>query len=173
MQQHTLKPTQKRKISKRLGRGNGSGRGTFCGRGCKGQGQRKSPNVPAWFEGGQTPLHRRLPKLNGFKSFGRVDYQVVNLSDLEQLKEVSIDKALLAERGLIRKAELPVKLLGNGKLSKKLTINVDKASQSALKAVAEQGGQVILPAPLAPKAEPQAEVKTTEKKASSKKSKKK
>ncbi|MDD4351884.1 MAG: 50S ribosomal protein L15 [Candidatus Gracilibacteria bacterium] len=146
MRQDTLKPAQKRKVSKRLGRGNASGKGTFCGRGCKGQGQRKSGNVPSWFEGGQTPLHQRLPKLRGFKNFRRVAYQAVNLRDLENLSETKIDNKVLHQAGLIPDVKAPTKLLATGELKKKIEIEVSQASAQAIAKVEKAGGKVILPA---------------------------
>ena len=145
MRQDTLKPAQKRKVSKRLGRGNASGKGTFCGRGCKGQGQRKSGNVPAWFEGGQTPLHQRLPKLRGFKNYRRISYQAVNIHDLEKLGESKINNAVLYAAGLIPNAEAKTKLLASGETTKKLEIEVSKASAQAIAKIEQAGGKVILP----------------------------
>ena len=84
---NSIKPIKGAKKSKRrVGRGNASGHGTYSGRGCKGQGQRKSGNVRPGFEGGQTPLIMRLPKLKGFKNPNKIDFQIVNVKDLERFK---------------------------------------------------------------------------------------
>jgi len=129
---------------RRVGRGNASGHGTFSGRGCKGMGQRKSGNVRPGFEGGQTPLISRLPKLRGFKNPNKTYFQVINLSDLNVFNdgdEVNI-QALLEKR-LVSKKDVPVKLLGNGKLTKKLTIKVQKASTTARNKVTQAGGKML------------------------------
>lgn len=132
-----------RKSPRRVGRGNASGRGTFCGRGCKGQGQRKSANVRPGFEGGQTPLIMRLPKLKGFKSPAKAVFQIINLKDLNRFKdgdEVSL--ITLLEKKLVRKKTMPVKILGYGNIKKKLTVKVQKVSKSAKKKIAEAGGSI-------------------------------
>ncbi len=129
---------------KRLGRGNASGHGTFSGRGCKGQGQRKSGNVRPGFEGGQTPLISRLPKLRGFKNPNKMTFQVVNVSDLDCFDEgVEVNIQTLLEKRLVAKKDIPVKLLGNGKLAKNLVIRVQKTSDSAKKKVLAAGGKIL------------------------------
>ncbi|MBU0577594.1 50S ribosomal protein L15 [Patescibacteria group bacterium] len=132
------------KAKKRIGRGNASGRGTYCGRGCKGQGQRKSSNVRPGFEGGQTPLIMRLPKLKGFKNPNKIAYQVANIRDLNSFNdgdEVNIEALL--EKRLISKKNVPVKILGMGKLEKKLTVKIHKISTTAKEKVIKAGGKVI------------------------------
>jgi len=132
------------KSVKRLGRGNASGHGTFCGRGCKGQGQRKSGNVRPGFEGGQTPLIMRLPKLRGFKNPNRTESQVLNVSDLESFKDGDeVNAAALIEKKLVRNKTLPVKLLGGGKLTKKLTVKMNMISSSAKNKIVSAGGKVL------------------------------
>ncbi len=145
MNLYSLKPkTGAVKNKKRLGRGNASGHGTFSGRGCKGQGQRKSGNVRPGFEGGQTPLARRLPKLRGFKAPARLEFQIVNVSQLNAFEDgTEINLAALLEKGLIRKKLLPVKVLGDGALKKKLTLKVHKVSASAKAKVLAAGGKVL------------------------------
>lgn len=137
-----------RRSSKRLGRGNGSGKWTFSGKGCKGQNARSGWWVPAWFEWGQTPLFRRMPKLKGFSNATfKKEYNIVNLSQLEDLasKGISeINKEVLLESGLIRKKELGVKLLGNWELKAKLNIIVNKASAWAKIAVEKAWGNLEL-----------------------------
>lgn len=145
MQLNTIKPKAGAVQSKkRLGRGNGSGLGTFSGRGCKGQGQRKSGNVRPGFEGGQTPLISRLPKLRGFKNPNKTFFQVVNVADLECFDAgAEVNLHTLLEKRLVAKKDVPVKLLGNGKLSKNLVIRLQKASQSAKKKVLAAGGKIL------------------------------
>lgn len=145
MKLNALKPKAgSTKARKRVGRGNASGLGTFSGRGCKGQGQRKSGNVRPGFEGGQTPLISRLPKLRGFKNPNKVVFQVVNVADLNRFndgEEVNIQTLL--EKKLVHKKEVPVKLLGNGKLTKKVTVRLQKNSAAAKKKVIAAGGKIL------------------------------
>jgi large subunit ribosomal protein L15 len=145
MKLHQLKPKKGSiKNRKRLGRGNGSGHGTFSGRGCKGQGQTKSGNVRPGFEGGQNPLIMRLPKLKGFKQPNKKVYQVVNVEALNCYKdgeEVNIQSLL--EKRLISKKDMPVKVLGDGKLEKKIVLRVQKVSSSAKAKVIASGGKIL------------------------------
>jgi len=132
------------KNRKRVGRGNASGHGTFCGRGCKGQGSRKSGNVRPGFEGGQTPMVMRLPKLRGFKRANKVVYQVVNVRDLNLFadgEDVNIEKLL--EKRLVHKKDIPVKILGDGKLTKKISVKVQKVSASAKAQIIAAGGKIL------------------------------
>ncbi len=132
------------KARKRVGRGNASGSGTFCGRGCKGQGQRKSANVRPGFEGGQTSLISRLPKLRGFKNPNKVFFQVVNVGDLNVFKDgEEINIQTLLKKKLVSKKNVPVKVLGNGKLTKKVVLKVLKASKVAKSKVLAAGGKVL------------------------------
>ncbi|MFH1375221.1 MAG: 50S ribosomal protein L15 [Patescibacteria group bacterium] len=145
MQQHTLKP---KKGSARRHKRRGIG-DTFAGRGCKGQKSRTGgrSKFTAGFEGGQISLIRRMPKLGGFRNINRVEYQPVNLKDLEE--RLSVDKVsreTLKEAGLIRKVTLPVKILGMGKLTKKLTCFIDAVSASAKEAIEAAGGTIELAA---------------------------
>lgn len=145
MQLHSIKSKKgATKARKRVGRGNASGRGTYCGRGCKGQGQRKSGNVRAGFEGGQTSLTMRLPKLRGFRNINKVIHQVVNVSDLNRFDDgAEVNVETLLQTKLIRKKNVPVKLLGNGKLTKKLTVKIHKISSAARDKVVKAGGKVL------------------------------
>ena len=132
------------KSKKRVGRGNSSGSGTYCGRGCKGQGQRKSGNLRPGFEGGQTPLIMRLPKLKGFKNPNKIKFQVVNVKDLELFNDGDeVNILTLLEKKLVRRKGEPVKLLGQGKLAKKLTVKVHKMSAMAKDKVLSAGGKVL------------------------------
>ena len=142
---HALKPTKGSKSSKkRVGRGNGSGRGTFCGRGCKGQKSRSGGGKGPQFEGGQTPLIRRQPKFGGFRNPNREEYEAINLDVLEEkLSAGSYDFDALKEAGLIS-GKLPVKILGRGKVTKKFKLTVDGASKSAKDAIEKAGGSVTV-----------------------------
>lgn len=142
---NSIKPTEgATKSKKRVGRGNGSGLGTYCGRGCKGQGQRKSPNVRPGFEGGQTPLISRLPKLKGFKNPNKIKYEVLNVEDLNVFQDNDeVNIVSLYEKRLAKRKKLPVKILGNGKLTKKLTVKVDKLSKEARNKIIAAGGKVL------------------------------
>jgi large subunit ribosomal protein L15 len=133
-----------RKDRKRVGRGEGSGLGVTAGRGNKGYGSRSGSKKRSWFEGGQMPLQRRLPKF-GFTNINKKEYQVVNVEDLEKLKKKdNITPEVLYENGLIRKKSIPVKLLGNGELKSKVTINVNAVSKTAQEKIEKQGGSVTL-----------------------------
>ena len=137
---HHLRPAPGSKSAKiRVGRGEGGKRGKTAGRGTKGTGARK--NVPARFEGGQMPLHMRLPKLKGFTNPNRVEFQVVNLRDIERLfpQGGQISIADLIAKGAVRKNE-PVKVLGDGKLTVKVDISVNKFTGSAKEKIAAAGG---------------------------------
>lgn len=117
---------------KRIGRGQGSGQGCTAGRGHKGQKARKSGGTRPGFEGGQTPLYRRLPQRRGFRNAGRKEYAVVNVADLERFEagtEVTPD--LLVENGLVKKLKDGVKVLGEGEITKNLTVRAHKFSKTA------------------------------------------
>ncbi len=131
-----------RKKRKRVGRGPGSGLGKTCGRGHKGAKSRSGFKNKRGFEGGQTPLKRRLPKF-GFNNPNRQTYQLINLDRLEKLEQLTDGTSL--EMGLIRNTKTPVKLLGRGSLTKKIKITVDKASRGAVESVTQAGGEVIIP----------------------------
>lgn len=138
------KPEGATRERKRVGRGRGSGRGGTSGRGHKGQKSRSGKNkMPVWFEGGQMPIQRRLPK-RGFNNLFRKEYQVVNLSDIERVgKRDSLDPAAMAELGLIRKADQPVKVLANGgKLSFAVSVSANAFSAKAREAIEASGGKV-------------------------------
>jgi large subunit ribosomal protein L15 len=127
---------------KRLGRGIGSGRGKTAGKGHKGQKARSGGGIPAYFEGGQMPLNRRLPK-RGFTNIFKKVYQIVNLEDLDRFEAGStVDPVAMAASGLIKRADQPVKLLGRGQVEKALKIEVARASKAAIAAVEAVGGSV-------------------------------
>lgn len=128
---------------KRLGRGNGSGLGTYSGRGGKGQTARTGGNIKPGFAGGQTPLYRQMPKYRGFNNPNHVTFQVINVSDLNVFEEgTEINAQTLLEKRLISSLNKPIKLLGNGELNKKLTIIVDRLSNSAKEKIENAKGSV-------------------------------
>ncbi|VWM05196.1 50S ribosomal protein L15 [Collinsella sp. AK_207A] len=148
MQLHDLKPNAgSNKRRKRVGRGNGSGKGTYSGRGLNGQGSRAGGTKGAGFEGGQTPLAMRLPKLPGFVSPRRIEYTPINVSTLEARFEndAVIDGAALKAARLTKYEDEPVKILGDGELTKKFTVKADKVSASAKAKIEAAGGKVELP----------------------------
>lgn len=145
MQLKDLRPAEgSRKNRKRIGRGNSSGHGTTAGRGTKGQLSRSGGGKGKGFEGGQQPLAMRLPKLPGFTNHCRVEYAPVNLSRLEALYAdgETVDGASLVEKGVIKHDYQLVKVLGDGELTKKLTVKVDKVSASAQAKIEAAGGKV-------------------------------
>lgn len=146
MKVHEL-ATTKSQSAKRVGRGISAGGGKTAGRGTKGQNSRTGSKFKPGFEGGQTKLSMRLPKARGFKPLARVSYQVVNLDDIEALAKKTVTPAILKAAGLIRKANQPVKLLGNGTIKLAVNIKIDAASVSAIKAIEKAGGKVEVPAP--------------------------
>jgi large subunit ribosomal protein L15 len=142
MELHDLHPAPGAKRSrKRVGRGPGSGNGKTAGKGHKGQKSRSGYSRRFGFEGGQMPLVRRLPK-RGFTNIFRVEFQVVNLRDLERVYADGdvVSPKTLQEKGLARGGSRPVKVLGDGELSKKLTVQVHKFSASARAGIEKAGG---------------------------------
>ena len=140
-----LKPAEgSTKNRKRVGRGHGSGHGGTSGRGMNGQASRAGGTKGPGFEGGQTPLAMRLPKLPGFRNINRKEYLPVNVSRLEEKFEAgeTVDHEALVERGIIKHADSLVKVLGDGELTKALTVNVDKVSASAQAKIEAAGGKV-------------------------------
>ena len=140
MKIHHLKPADGARHRKtRKGRGEAAGKGKTAGRGTKGTGARGT--VPAGFEGGQMPLQRRLPKLAGFTSRNRIEYATVNVERLEVFSAGDVvDPAALRERGLIRRGDAPVKVLGSGDLSTGLTVRAHAFSGSARDKISAAGG---------------------------------
>jgi len=132
------------KVRKRLGKGRGTGHGGTSTKGHKGQKARSGGRVHRWFEGGQMPLQRRTPKV-GFVNYTRKEVQVVNVSDLNRFNEgEEITPERLKEKRLIHKLSVPVKLLGDGKIEKALTIKVDAASATARNKIEKAGGKLTL-----------------------------
>lgn len=166
MKLHDLKPAPgSKKAKRRVGRGIAAGQGKTAGRGTKGQKARAGGKIPAWFEGGQTPLHRRIPKLRGFKNLFKVQYEVVNLGDIARLVElgeleggdmpgtkpskkgaapITINQEILRAAGLVRRLDRPMKVLGRGadELSAALFVVADAFSKSARSKIEAAGGSV-------------------------------
>lgn len=140
-----LKPTKgSTKNTKRLGRGPGTGWGRTSGRGNKGAGQRSGNKKRAWFEGGQMPLLRRLPK-KGFSNYRfRKEFQIVNLTTLEIIGKNKIDANILVEHGVIKSAYEPLKILGNGDLKKAVEVSASAFSKTAVEKIEKAGGKVIV-----------------------------
>lgn len=146
---NTIKPNEgSRKTSKRLGRGNGSGKWSYSGRGCKGQNSRAGGGTPDWFEGGQTPLFRRMPKLKGFSNkIFKKEYNILNLSDLQKIADsglTHVNLETLNEKKLLKRKAFALKILANGELKSQLTIVADRASKTAIEAIEKAGGSIQL-----------------------------
>jgi large subunit ribosomal protein L15 len=161
---HDLKPAPGSRTARhRVGRGIAAGQGKTAGRGTKGQKARAGGKIPAWFEGGQTPLHQRIPKLRGFKNPFKIEYEVVNIGDIARLVElgelesgdmpgtktskkgaalITVNQEILRAAGLIRRLDRPMKVLGGGGLSTALFVVADAFSASARSKIEGAGGTV-------------------------------
>ncbi len=134
-----------RHLPKKVGRGLGSGMGKTSTRGQKGQGARQGRKVPVGFEGGQLPLYRRLPK-HGFTNYGRVEYTIVKLGDLDAAfaDGTTVNDTALVFAGLVRNLNKPVKILAGGELTKKLNVTVQAFTKSAKEAIEKVGGTTAI-----------------------------
>ena len=143
MKLHELRPNEGAfKSSKRVGRGTGSGLGKTSGKGHKGQNARSGGGVRPGFEGGQLPLFRRLPKRGFSNAMFKVEYATINVSDLEKFDNGAVvTPELLKEMGILKKQLAGVKVLGNGNLTKKLTVKASKFSKSAIEKIEAIGGK--------------------------------
>jgi large subunit ribosomal protein L15 len=161
---HDLKPAPgSRAPKRRVGRGIAAGQGKTAGRGTKGQKARAGGKIPAWFEGGQTPLHQRIPKLRGFTNHFKVHYEVVNVGDIARLVElgeleagempgakpakgkaapITVNQEILRAAGLVRRLDRPMKVLGGGELSTALFVVADAFTASARSKIEAAGGTV-------------------------------
>jgi large subunit ribosomal protein L15 len=129
-----------RKARKRVGRGNASGHGTYSGKGIKGQKARSGGSLPPRFEGGQLPLTKRLPEKRGFTNKWRIEYEIFNVEDFAELPEgTEITPERLQELGLAKRG-LPIKILGNGELGKRLVVRAHKFSAAAKAKIEANGG---------------------------------
>jgi large subunit ribosomal protein L15 len=163
---HDLRPAPgSSKARTRVGRGIAAGKGKTAGRGTKGQKARAGASIPGWFEGGQTPLHVRVPKLRGFKRRDRIEYQVVNVGRLSEYAAggrfggdpgtrdpLTVNAEVLASSGLVSHADRPVKVLGSGDVTVKLFVAAEAFTATARSKIEGAGGFVQLLAP--PTAEP-------------------
>ena len=143
MKLHELSPAQgSRKARKRIGRGIGSGKGKTAGRGTKGQNSRSGGGVRPGYEGGQMPIHRRLPK-RGFKNIFRKKIAAINIKDLKKFESGGlVDEAELVRRGIIKGQRDGVKLLGSGEIDRPLKIKVNQVSNNARKKIEAAGGTI-------------------------------
>ncbi len=146
MKLHTLKPASgsTHREGKRVGRGEGSGKGGTAARGHKGAGSRSGTSTKRGFEGGQMPLYRRVPKF-GFKNLNRVEYSPINLDKLQELADkgiTQIDSVVLRDNGLIGKKDL-VKVLARGEVKVAIQVKADKFSAAAQKAIEAAGGSIV------------------------------
>ena len=143
MKLHELQPAEgSRKVRNRLGRGTSSGNAKTSGRGQKGQNSRSGGGVRLGFEGGQTPLFRRVPK-RGFTNINRKEFAVVNLDALNRFEDGTIvTPALLIETKVVKSEKSGIKVLGNGKVERKLTVQASKFSQAAKEAIEAAGGSI-------------------------------
>ena len=143
MKLDSLKPVKGSvKNRKRIGRGHGSGLGKSAGRGDKGAGQRSGFKKRSWFEGGQMSIARRLP-MRGFTNIFKKEFQIVNIDKISSLGLEQVDAQILKEKGLIRSALKPVKILGNGDIKKKVYITATVFSKSAKQKIEEAGGTAV------------------------------
>ena len=143
MKLNELQAAPEAKVRKRVGRGPGSGMGKTSTRGQKGQKSRSGASIPAWFQGGQTPLYRRLPKRGFNNAEFRTAYATINLSDLNKFFNDGdeVTPEVLKEKGIIKQQLCGVKVLGNGELEKKLTIKANRFSSSAVTKIESAGGK--------------------------------
>ena len=143
MKLNELQSAPEAKARKRVGRGPGSGLGKTSGRGQKGQKSRSGASIPAWFQGGQSPLYRRIPKRGFNNARYRIEFATINLSDLNEFFKDGdvVTPEILKERGIIKKQLSGVKVLGNGELKKKLTIRANRFSSAAVTKIESAGGK--------------------------------
>ena len=143
MKLHELNASPEAKSRKRVGRGPGSGLGKTAGRGENGQKSRSGASIPAWFQGGQSPLYRRVPKRGFNNARFRTEYATINLSDLNKYFNDGdeVTPEVLKEKGIIKQQLCGVKVLGNGELEKKLTIRANRFSSSAVTKIESAGGK--------------------------------
>ncbi len=139
MERYELKKPEYIKDRKRVGNGRGSGSGKTCGRGQDGQKSRSGSSRRPWFEGGQMPLQRRVPK-RGFNNIFKKQFQLVNVSQLEKLSDAEINPEILQKKGLVKNSQKPVKILGNGEITKGIKVTADAFSQSAIEKIKKAGG---------------------------------
>ncbi len=164
MKLHDLRPAAGSHAKKtRVGRGIAAGKGKTAGRGTKGQKSRAGSSIPPWFEGGQTPLHIRIPKLRGFRNINRIEYEVVNVGRISAAAEagrlpegekgapIAVTQELLRVAGLVRSLDKPLKILGGGEVSRALFVVADAFTKSARGKIEAAGGSFqVLEIPTSP-----------------------
>jgi large subunit ribosomal protein L15 len=143
MEQYTIKKPDSIKKRKRVGTGPSAGRGKTAGRGHKGQKARSGSRYRAWFEGGQMPLQRRVPK-RGFNNIFKKYYQIVNVEQIDKLEANEINPETLFKMGLIKDSSKLIKILGNGDFNKSVKITADSFSAGAMDKIKKAGGEVII-----------------------------
>lgn len=144
MKLHDLRPAPgSHKRSKRIGRGHGSGKGKTGGKGMMGQKARSGPGPYRTFEGGQNRLVKRMPFKRGFTNIFRVDYETVNVAELNEWASDEVTPELLLAARVVRRKTMPVKILGDGELSRRLTVSAHKFSASARQKIEAAGGTVV------------------------------
>jgi large subunit ribosomal protein L15 len=164
MKLHDLRPAAGSHTKKtRVGRGIAAGKGKTAGRGTKGQKSRAGSSIPPWFEGGQTPLHIRIPKLRGFRNVNRIEYEVVNVGRISVAAEtgrlpegekgapIAVTQELLRVAGLVRKLDKPLKILGGGEVTRPLFVVADAFTRTAREKIEAAGGSFqVLEIPASP-----------------------
>ena len=145
MKTHDIRPQRgSRKLPRRLGRGTSQGQGKTAGRGTKGQLARTGPGLPGWFEGGQTPLHMRVPKLRGFKNRFRRTFVAVNVAQLgNYAADGKVSPETLAAKGLVGK-DARIKVLGDGVIGERLEVHAHSVSATARKKIEGAGGSIVI-----------------------------
>ena len=143
MERYEIKKPEYIKTRKRVGHGRGSGTGKTCGRGQDGQKSRSGSSRRPWFEGGQMPLQRRVPK-RGFNNIFKKQFQLVNVSQLEKISDSEITPEVLLKNGLIKDSTKLVKVLGNGELAKSFKVSADAFSQTAIDKIKKAGGDITV-----------------------------
>lgn len=144
MMEHLVRPKRgARRARRRVGRGDGSGRGTYAGKGMKGQKSRSGKGPRPGFEGGQLPLIKRLPELRGFTNIFKKEYALVKVGSLDVIESKEpVTPEALVQFGMLKNLKLPVKILGDGEVSKALTVSAHKFSGAAQKKIEDAGGKV-------------------------------
>ena len=145
MKQHEIRsPKGARKKIRRLGRGIGSGQGKTAGKGTKGQLARSGPGIPGWFEGGQTPIHMRIPTMRGFKNRFRSEYVALNVDQLETYAvDGKVSPQTLASHGLVS-PDAKIKILANGELKGRYEVHAHRVSAPAREKIEAAGGSIVL-----------------------------
>ena len=143
MESYNLIKPASHKRRKRVGCGNSSGHGKTSGKGNKGQKARSGVSLRPGFEGGQMPIHRRIPK-RGFTNNFRNEFQIINVSQLEKIQGAEVNAEVLKKSGLVKSAEVAIKIIGNGNITKAFTVSADAFSASAKEKIEKAGGKAVV-----------------------------